>query len=68
MRVTTHGKHRGRIELVAAELRTLQKASDLLADLESYGGLAVSDLAKEARNGVASVIAVLTHEEALVDG
>ena len=63
MRITTHGKHRGRIELVAAELRVLQKAVDLLSDLESFGGLAVTDQARVARDSLALVVETLTHEE-----
>lgn len=63
MRITTHGKNRGKIELVAAELRALQRAVNLLSDLESFGGYAVADLAKEARESLASVIATITNEE-----
>lgn len=63
MRITTHGKNRGRIELVTQEMRTLTKAHSLLCDLESVPSIEIVAMAREAREALDAVLDKLTYKE-----
>lgn len=68
MKIYTHGKKKGLIELLANERRALETAHSLLCDIEAHGNAEVMEVAAAASNGISAVLDKLAQKEPVTNG